>query len=254
MSDGITEPQVSGRRPERRINRRTDPSDRRPEPRGESRTEALGRRPWRRWVALAVTALLLVTGRVLVDSWSALRAGAAAEARGQRGEAIREYLHAVRMYVPGSPLGGQALDRLESLAAQARASGDPTTERQALEAIRSGLLGARSLYLPHRARLQSADARLAEIYAQIEDPEVAPGASTAERQAWHAERLAARPGPAPGPTVIALLGLALWLGAAVLFIRRGLDRTMRLRPSWALASGVAFSLGFTLFLLGLRFA
>jgi hypothetical protein len=214
------------------------------------------RRPairWRRWLALAALALAVVTARVLHDSRAALLAGLAAETS-DRPAAIRQYLQAVRMYVPGSPFVGRALDRLEALATQARAAGDINTERQALEAVRAGLLGARSLYTPHAGRLAAADTRLAAIYAQIEDPAVAPGASAAERQAWHHARLAVRPGPAVGATLAALLGLLLWLGAAVVFLRRGVDRTLRLDRTWALASGITFFVGFALFVIGLRFA
>ena len=83
---------------------------------------------------------------------------------------------------------------------------------------------------------------------------MAAGAPFEQRRAWHLERLLARPGPSLPATFAALGGLALWLGAAVLFIRRGLDRGLRLQRGWATASAVAFFIGFTLFLLGLRFA
>jgi hypothetical protein len=214
------------------------------------------RRPRRalRWAVFAGVALSLLVGRVLSDSRAALRQGAAAEQAGDRPHATRHYLHAARMYVPGSPYVSQALDRLEALAAAAARAGDPAAERAALEAVRAALLGARSLYTPHAERLRAADRRLARLYAAIEDPEVAPGASAAAREAWHLERLSARPGPAAGATAAALFGLALWLGAAVLFIRRGLDRALRLQRSWALASGIGFFVGFALFLLGLRLA
>jgi hypothetical protein len=214
------------------------------------------RRPrrWLRWSAIAAAGLLLLVGRVLSDSRSALQEGAAAEQRGEPAVATRHYLHAARMYVPGSPFVARALDRLEAIAAAAARAGDLTTERAALEAVRAALLGARSFYTPHAGRLEASDRRLAGLYARIEDPAVAPGASAAAREAWHLERLLARPGPSLAATLAALGGLALWLGAAVLFIRRGLDRTLQLQRPWALASGVGFLVGFALFLLGLRFA
>jgi hypothetical protein len=199
-------------------------------------------------------ALGLLVGRVLVDSRAALREGEAAEGQGDRPQAARHYLHAVRMYVPGSPFVSRALDRLEGMGAAAARAGDQAGERAALEALRAGLLGARSFYTPHRTRLAAADRRLAGLYARLEDPALAPGASLADREAWHLERLMVRPGPAPGATVAALGGLGLWLGAALLFIRRGLDATLRLQRPWALACGVGFFVGFALFLLGLRFA
>ena len=53
---------------------------------------------------------------------------------------------------------------------------------------------------------------------------------------------------------MALFGLALWLGGAVGFIRRGLDAGLRLRRGPALAAGIIFAIGFALFVTGLRLA
>jgi hypothetical protein len=206
------------------------------------------------WAALGGIGLALVVGRVLADSRAALQQGEAAEQRGDLAQATLQHLHAARMYVPGSPYVRRALDRLQAIAGEAARTGDLQTERAALEAVRAALLGARSFYTPHAARLAASDARLASIYARIEDPAVAPGDSPAAREAWHLQRLLARPGPSLGATLATLGGLALWLGAAVVFIRRGLDRALQLQRPWALASGVGFFIGFTLFLLGLRFA
>jgi hypothetical protein len=211
------------------------------------------RRLWR-WALVALAALGVVGGRVLHDSWAALTAGEDAERRNAPVEAAREYLHAVRMYLPGSPFVRRALDRLESMAGAAARAGDVAGERRALEAIRAGLLGARSFYTPNAERLPAVDRRLAAIYARLEDRAVAAGASLAAREAWHLGRLERRPGPATGWALAALGGCALWIGAAVTFIRRGVDRSLRLRPRWAVGAGVAFVIGFALFMAGLRLA
>jgi hypothetical protein len=191
---------------------------------------------------------------VLHDSRAAWRAGVRAEESGDRDGAIRQYLHAARMYVPASPFVRQAVARLEANAVAAARTNDTATERAALEALRAALLGSRSFYTPFAGRLAASDRRLARLYARLEDPAVAPGASLAEREAWHLERLRARPGPSLPASSAALLGMGLWLGAAVVFIRRGLDSALRLKRRWAVASGVAFLFGFALFILGLRFA
>lgn len=203
-----------------------------------------------------LVALAVVVARVVVDGRAELAAGAAAEGRGADGqaEAIRHYLGAVRSYVPGSPHVGRALDRLEAIADVAEAGGDDALARQALEAVRAGLLGTRSFYTAFEQRLARADGRLAALYARTEDPRVDPGATAAARAAWHAARLAQRPGPALVYVVVALAGLGLWLGAALGFVSRGLDAGLRLRPGPAIASGVIFVVGFALFLAGLRLA
>jgi hypothetical protein len=206
------------------------------------------------WAAGLLVALAVLVGRVAVDSRAAVLAGEAAEARGAREEAIRDYLDAARLYLPGSPTVRRALDHLDRLAAAAEAAGDPSSARAPLEAIRAALLGARSFYTPHSARLAEADRRLAIVYAQVEDPAVDPGATLEARIAWHAARLARRPGPVLGYVLLALAGLALWLGAAIGFLRRGVDATLHLRRGPALAAGVLFVVGFALFVAGLRLA
>jgi hypothetical protein len=148
----------------------------------------------------------------------------------------------------------RALDHLDRLARAAEAAGDPAAARPALEAIRAALLGTRSSYTPHAGRLPEVERRLSEIYARLEDPRVEPGASLEMRAAWHASRLARHPGPLVKHVLLALLGLALWLGGVVAFVRRGLDAGLRLRRGPALAAALAFALGFALFVTGLRLA
>jgi hypothetical protein len=206
------------------------------------------------WAGGALVALLVLVGRVAVDSRAALNAGEAAERRGERAEAIRQYLDAARLYLPGSSTVRRALDHLDRLAHDAETAADPAAARPPLEAIRAALLGTRSLYTPHAARLPDVERRLAVALAQLEDPRVDPGASVEARTAWHASRLTRHPGPTLGYVLLAFLGLALWLGGAVGFIRRGLDAGLRLRRGPALAAGIAFAVGFALFVTGLRLA
>ncbi|HEY0710524.1 MAG TPA: hypothetical protein VGG33_27210, partial [Polyangia bacterium] len=89
---------------------------------------------------------------------------------------------------------------------------------------------------------------------QIEDPAVADGASLAVREHYHRERLAMRPGAGVGASLLALFGFGLWVSAVVLFARRGIDRTLRLRRPWAAWLASAFVVGVCLFFLGLRLA
>jgi hypothetical protein len=206
------------------------------------------------WAGGAALALAILVGRVAVDGRAALRAGQAAEAKGERAEAVRHYLDAARFYLPGGGWVRQALDRLEGLAATAEAAGDPAGARPALEAIRAALLGTRSFYTPHAGRLPDVERRLAVAYASLEDPRVDPGASLEARTAWHAARLRHHPGPLVGYVLMALLGMALWLGGAVGFVRRGLDAGLRLRRGPAIAAGIVFVVGFALFITGLRLA
>jgi hypothetical protein len=201
---------------------------------------------------LAAVAVAMV--RVAVDSRAALHAGWAAEGRGETLEAIRRYLDAARLTVPASPWVGQALDRLDGLANRAEQGHDSITARRALEAMRAAILGTRSFYTPHAGRLPAIDARLARLYAAAEDPGVDPSATVEARVEWHAARLARRPGPSLPFAILALAGFGLWVGAAVAFVRRGLDTGLRLQRGPAIAAGVLFALGLTLFVVGLRLA
>jgi hypothetical protein len=199
-------------------------------------------------------AVAVVTVRVAVDSRAALHAGWVAEGRGETLEAIRRYLDAARLTLPASPWVRQALDRLDRLATHAEQERDSITARRALEAMRAAILGSRSFYTPHGGRLPAIDARLARLYAAAEDAAVDPAATQEARVAWHAARLARRPGPSLPFAVLALAGLGLWVVAAIAFVRRGLDAGLRLRRGPAITAGVLFALGLTLFVVGLRLA
>jgi hypothetical protein len=199
-------------------------------------------------------AAAVVVVRVAVDARAALRAGWAAEGRGENLEAIRRYLDAARTTLPASPWASEALIRLDGMATRAAERGDGPMARRALEAMRAAILGSRSFYTPAGGWLPGVDARLAQLYAAAEDPAVAPRATIEVRRGWHQARLARRPGPRLPFALLALGGLGLWLGGAVTFLRRGLDPALRLQRGPALAAGLIFTLGVTLFVVGLRLA
>lgn len=204
-------------------------------------------------ILLAVIAALgVVVTRLLIDSRHACREGAAAEQRGDVTEAIRHYLDAGRLYVPGSPFVRQALDRLDAIGVALVNKGDYALARSAFESERAALLGTRSFYTPHAERLPAVERRIARLLAAEEGG--AGSASFDERVAWHAQRLAQRPGPKTTMVFMALLGFCLWLGSAVLFLRKGLDGNLALRWLPALMSGAGFLVGLALFLAGLRLA
>ena len=206
---------------------------------------------------MAALALAVVAGRVLHDSWSSLRAGQAAQASGpeHRAAAIRHYLRAARMYLPGSPFVDRALDHLQTIADQAGQAGDRQGEREALEADPLGAAGG--AVAVHPARRPAAGGRTSGWRSSTPASRTRRwrrGPRSRQREAWHRQRLAVRPGPAVPATLAALGGMALWLGAVVVFIRRGLDRTLRLERRWALGAAIGFVIGLTLFVAGLRLA
>jgi hypothetical protein len=197
-------------------------------------------------------ALTVIVVRLLVDARTAYRNGAAAEERGEVSEAIRFYLDAGRLYVPGSPFTRNALDRLDAIGIALVIKGDYATARTAFEAERAALLGTRSLYTPYAERLPSLERRLSRLLAAAEDR--ASPATFEERARWHAERLAERPRPKTPMVLLALLGLAMWVTSAVLFFRKGVDGNLVLRRGPAMLASTGFLVGIALFLVCLRLA
>ncbi len=199
-----------------------------------------------------VLALGIVVARLLVDARAALRAGEAAEQQGDRTLAVRHYLDAGRLYVPGSRYTTAALDHLDRIGVSAVTQGDSVTARAAFEAERAAILGTRSFYIPHGARLPDLERKLARLLAASE-PDVTP-ASFAARAGWHASRLAERPQPKTSLVLLALLGLLTWVSSAVVFFRHGLNAQLGLRRVPAVLAASGFLAGLALFLVCLRLA
>jgi hypothetical protein len=210
----------------------------------------------RRQVAIVATglaiALAVVTIRLLVDARSAYRSGVVADQHGDTPEAIRHYLTAARLYVPGSPYTHQAIERLEAIATANITKGEYGTARTALEAERAALLSTRSFYTPYAARLPDIERRLSRLLAANEER----GAlgTFEERAKWHADRLAERTQPKTSLVLLALLGLGVWVSSAIVFFRKGLESGLLLRRLPAAIAGVGFILGLGLFLVCLRLA
>jgi hypothetical protein len=211
-------------------------------------------RPWALIGAGIFLALGIVGTRLLWDARSNLMAGDLAQSRGDRHAAIRHYQDAARLYLPGSPYVRRALDHLESLAVSATQAGDGPSLRAALEAERAAILAARWLVIPYASRLPALELRLAQVLAANEERSVAPGVSFEARTAWHLERLAHRPGPALPYVLLALVGLVLWVGSAIIFFRKGLDESLRLRRRQAVVTSIIFAAGLGMLLIGLRLA
>ncbi|MBN2573926.1 MAG: hypothetical protein JXP73_05115 [Deltaproteobacteria bacterium] len=211
---------------------------------------------WRRQLIIVaagvVSALAIVVVRLLLDAHTALANGAEAELRGDTAAAIRHYMDAGRLYVPGSPFTRDALDHLDSMAVAAVTRGDYQTARAAFEAERAAILSTRSFYSPYQSRLPSLELRLARLLAASEGR--AALSAFDKRASWHQARLAQRPGPHTGWVLLALLGLATWVSSGVLFFRHGLDSRFGLRRVPAVLAASGFVLGLGLFLIGLRLA
>ena len=132
-----------------------------------------------RGLAIALVCLALVTVRVIVSSRASWKT--AESSTGD--EKIYALGRAARMYAPGNPWSRRAL---EALAGEGRAGGPDALA--AWREARSAILATRSAYTHDRALLDEANGHIAQLMAQAEPESRGP---LAERQAWHARRLAA---------------------------------------------------------------
>jgi hypothetical protein len=197
-------------------------------------------------------ALSVVVVRLLIDARAAFRKGAAAEQNGEVVQAVRHYLEAGRLYLPGSPYTRAAFDRLEAIGIAAINKGDYATARMAFEAERAAMLGTRSFYTPYANRLPDIERRLSRLLAAIETD--AAAGSFEEKAQWHAEQLGRRSQPKSSLVLLALLGLGLWVTSAVIFFNKGVDKNLTLKRLPAILSSTGFFIGFGLFLICLRLA
>jgi hypothetical protein len=180
---------------------------------------------------MALIVLALITVRVVWSSRSEWRAADGSTTIDQR---LTHLGRAARLYAPGNPYSRRALDALADLG---RAG-----SLDAWQEVRSSILATRSFYTPHPALLAEANEAIATMMAQKD-----PGQS----RAWHAARLAQDEAPSVGWSIVALLGLFGWIGAAVAFILYAVGDDDRLRPRRALVLSLTVLLGLVLFFVGL---
>lgn len=204
----------------------------------------------RRIVVIAALVLALLAAlalRVVVEGRSALATGDDGLARGKPAEAIRAFEASARWYLPLAPHVDDAYARLRELTKSA----DPATALRAWRAIRSTARATRSLWTPHAADLAAADAAIAKLTAK--DPQGAPveGDSPAAREAWQQARLSRDSRPSLGAALIAALGIALWLGGAVVVARRGISEAGRLVRRPALIGAIMIVVGLVCWFAGL---
>lgn len=203
-------------------------------------------------VAVVLVCLGVVATRAVLEGRAALARGDQALADGDQAEAVAQWRRAARWYVPLAPHVGGAYDRLEELAAAAEARGDRDTALAAWEGVRSSINATRSFYTPQAERLDPANRHIAALRAASpDDAAAAPGQDEATRAAWHYQLLSRDDGPSLGWSVLALLGFALWIGAALLFALRGVTADDRLVPRTAAWAGLGVAAGLVVWMLGL---
>lgn len=182
--------------------------------------------------AVVVTAVAVLSLRVVLEGRAALAEGDRAMAEQRPVDAIAAWESAARWYLPFAPHVDEAYDRLRDFARGHRSI-------VAWRSVRSAARATRGLWQPHAEDLAEADAALVALAGT--DPERAPmgGTDPAAYATWVREQLAHDPHPSTGSAALAILGILVWLVGIAVLIKR---------PSWrhaAISAGglAAWALG-----------
>lgn len=211
----------------------------------------------RRKLLFVVATLMLCFGvvavRALWEGRSALSRGDDAQLKGDSERAVRWWRRSARWYVPLAPHVGRAYQRLRDLGLAAENEGDTKTALAAWRGVRSSIRATRSFYTPYSEYIDEADLHIAALMA---GQEVLADSSLVhkEREARHYALLKLDQMPSVLWSVIALFGLALWIGAGFAFALRGINENDRLVPKAAAYSGAGIAMGLVLWLAGLHLA
>ncbi|MDX2088248.1 MAG: hypothetical protein SFX73_10380 [Kofleriaceae bacterium] len=197
-------------------------------------------------LAITVTALAAIAGRVVFAGRLALADGDEAAAAGRLDEAIANWERAARWYLPLAPHVDDAYARLTDLATRSHPHA-----LSAWRAVRSASLATRTLWTPHADDLAAANAQIAELSSRDPAGAASGGPDAASRKPFHVERLAHDPRLSRAAAALALLGIGTWLGGLAYLVRRGLDAHQRFvrRPA-AIGGGTALA-GLALWLVAL---
>jgi hypothetical protein len=211
-------------------------------------------------VALGLASVVL--GRVVWSGRAAFQEGHAAERRALNvadpaarrlalEEAVVRSRRAARWYAPGNGYVTRSLEALRRIARLAEQHGDRQTALMAYRAIRRAILGSRSFFTPHKDHLAPANGNIARLSALEQGGQTAGADQLARYEAWHLAQLRRDAAPSVGWSILALLGFALWVGGAFLFIYRAITPDDRFLSRQALLWGGVILAGLILWLTGL---
>lgn len=207
-----------------------------------------------RGLGIVAVVLSVLTVRVLGSAREELARADALAAQHDIEGAIVHYRRAARWYAPGSPYHVSALERLAAIGREAEAKGDVERALRAQRAIRAAIMATRSFYVPERARLRAADARIAALMAEQPAPGMDAGKSKDQIRREHLALLERDPGPSVPWTVVLLAGFFAWVSAAFVFSVRAIDENDRWVVPEARKWGAVIVVGFALFVLGMSLA
>lgn len=210
-----------------------------------SRSVSVGeRRAWWRRPAIGlgacVAVLVPIAARVVVEGRAELAAADEAHAQGDLDGELEHLGRALRFRMPGSGHDEEALARLWALAQaqEARGAEGRDAALAGYRELREGLLATRAWGIPHRARWEAANARIAALMAAQEREIGTDGSGTGDPEAHHLALLSKEPGPDPIRGNLAAAAFAGWVACTTGLLLRGLGPRGRLRPRPALRWGL----------------
>jgi hypothetical protein len=149
------------------------------------------------FVLAALTLVLALAGRGIVEGNTSMRRSDELLSQGDVDGSIAQAMRAARWYVPLAPHPTRAYDRLRDIALRAELAGDTETALLAWQAIRGAAHATRTLWTPFRDRLLEADDHIATILASKPPPgidrETPRELLVREHRALLAEETSARP-------------------------------------------------------------
>ncbi len=199
---------------------------------------------------------LLILGaivlRVLIGSMIEYHRGDAASVHHDLDQAMVHYERSLRWYLPGNPYARASLHSMAVVCQRKHgAAQEKGVEAAAQDAYncyqrtRSAILSTRSLYTPFSKELGELEERMVRASKKLGYPEELMRADLARRHEAH-----------PWWSLLAVLAMAGWIGAAAASLWFGLDPETG-RVAWSrrlLFSGAGFAMSFALWLLALFLA
>ena len=195
--------------------------------------------------------MAVVTVRVVVGAYAEHERGKEAAAAKDLEGARLHWRRAAGWYAPLNPYSTKALDELATLARMHQERTEIDQAVLAWRAVRSAILSARSVHLPHRDRLAEANERIAELMVQQERSVMDGQRDDEELEGIYASQLRAVPGPHMGWALLAIAGFAVWVSAAFSLSQRGFDADDRWLPAPGRRHLLTIALGWAAFAIGL---
>ncbi|MFH1139174.1 MAG: hypothetical protein V1816_24090 [Pseudomonadota bacterium] len=204
-------------------------------------------------VAVILAVLFFMGAVVELRAREETRLAREAQQRGQDDEAIKHFSRALNWYLP---LGTaeKAAEALVELGLARAGQGRFESAAKALALARGGLYGAASFYVPRRDLIARVEPVLAELTARAKlGPEAK--AEDLQKQARVYLELYQKPSrPGLAPSLAAIFGFALWVGALLRFIFSGFGRGESYPRARAWLWSAPWAVGFTLWLWGMKWA